>query len=137
MGRRGSISGTGTKPKARTSSPARLTRDVGEGRQGRQRALDGKTPDQVAFTGSFAYVRSLGTEEVSAVRLSTVGKEPDVIKFPGGQNAPGSAGAYAARADAFVPAPEGGAPMPAGSVPSTISGSPVKSPSRSAPESSP
>ncbi len=68
----------------------------------------GKTPDQVAFTASFAYVRSLGTEEVSAVRLSTIGKQPDVIKFPGGQNAPGAAGAYAARADAFVPAPEGG-----------------------------
>ena len=67
----------------------------------------GKTPDQVAFTSSFAYVRSLGTEEVSAVRLSTVGKEPDVVKFPGGQSAPGSTETYAARADAFVPAPEG------------------------------
>ena len=68
----------------------------------------GKSPDQVAFTNSFAYVRSLGTEEVSAIRLSTVGKEPDIIKFPGGQNAPGNAPAFAARADAFVPAPEGG-----------------------------
>ena len=29
----------------------------------------GKAPDQVAFTDAFAYVRSLGTEEVSAVRL--------------------------------------------------------------------
>jgi YVTN family beta-propeller protein len=67
----------------------------------------GKTPDQVAFSDAFAYVRSLGTEEVSAVRLSTVGKEPDVTKFPGGQNAPGAASAFAARADAFVPAPEG------------------------------
>ncbi|HWS87941.1 MAG TPA: cytochrome D1 domain-containing protein [Pyrinomonadaceae bacterium] len=66
----------------------------------------GKSPDQVAFTDAFAYVRSLGTEEVSAVRLSTVGKEPDVIKFPGGQNAPGLARAFASRADAFVPAPE-------------------------------
>jgi DNA-binding beta-propeller fold protein YncE len=68
----------------------------------------GKAPDQVAFTDTFAYVRSLGTEEVSAIRLSTVGKEPDVIKFPGGQNAPGTASAFASRADAFVPAPEGG-----------------------------
>ncbi|HEV2766038.1 MAG TPA: hypothetical protein VGV38_23845, partial [Pyrinomonadaceae bacterium] len=41
------------------------------------------------------------------VRLSTVGKEPDVIKFPGGQNAPGQAPDFASRADAFVPAPEG------------------------------
>jgi DNA-binding beta-propeller fold protein YncE len=67
----------------------------------------GKAPDQVAFTDAFAYVRSLGTEEVTIVRLSTVGKEPDVIKFPGGQNAPGEASAFASRADAFVPAPEG------------------------------
>ncbi|HVF45622.1 MAG TPA: cytochrome D1 domain-containing protein, partial [Pyrinomonadaceae bacterium] len=68
----------------------------------------GKMPDQVAFTDTFAYVRSLGTEEVSAIRLNTVGHEPDVIKFPGGQNAPGTAGDFASRADAFVPAPEGG-----------------------------
>jgi hypothetical protein len=68
----------------------------------------GNTPDQVAFSDAFAYVRSLGTEEVSAIRLATVGKQPDVIKFPGGQNAPGEASAYASRADAFVPAPEGG-----------------------------
>jgi DNA-binding beta-propeller fold protein YncE len=67
----------------------------------------GRAPDQVAFTDAFAYVRSLGTEEVSAVRLSTVGKEPDVVKFPGGQNAPGQAPDFASRADAFVPAPEG------------------------------
>jgi DNA-binding beta-propeller fold protein YncE len=67
----------------------------------------GKAPDQIAFTDAFAYVRSLGTEEVSAVRLSTVGKEPDVVKFPGGQNAPGQAPDFASRADAFVPAPEG------------------------------
>jgi DNA-binding beta-propeller fold protein YncE len=68
----------------------------------------GKAPDQVAFTDAFAYVRSLGTEEVSVIRLSTVGKEPVVITVPGGQNAPGKALASAARADAFVPAPEGG-----------------------------
>jgi YVTN family beta-propeller protein len=68
----------------------------------------GKSPDQVAFTDSFAYVRSLGAEEVSAIRLSTVGKEPDVVKFPGGQSAPGAASAPPSRADAFVPAPGGG-----------------------------
>jgi hypothetical protein len=67
----------------------------------------GASPDQVAFTETFAYVRSLGTEEVTAIRLSTVGKEPDVIKFPGGQNAPGKASS-ASRADTFAPAPEGG-----------------------------
>ena len=68
----------------------------------------GKTPDQVAFTDTFAYVRSLGTEQVSAIRLSTLDKEPDVMTFPGGQSAPGAASTFASRADAFVPAPEGG-----------------------------
>jgi hypothetical protein len=67
----------------------------------------GKTPDQVAFSEAFAYVRSLGTEEVSAIRLSTIGKEPDVVKFPGGQAAPGTSSAPASSADAFVPTPEG------------------------------
>ncbi|HEX8354109.1 MAG TPA: YncE family protein [Pyrinomonadaceae bacterium] len=67
----------------------------------------GTAPDQVAFTEAFAYVRSLGTEEVSAIRLATVGKEPDVVKFPGGQAPPGAA-STPSRADAFAPAPEGG-----------------------------
>ena len=71
------------------------------------RVAVGKSPDQVGFTDAFAYVRSLGTEEVSAIRLATVGKEPDVVKFPGGQNAPG-ASLTPSRADAFAPAPEGG-----------------------------
>jgi len=67
----------------------------------------GDTPDQFAFTDNFAYVRSLGTEQVSAIRLSTVGKQLDVVKFPGGQNAPGDASELAAAsADAFVAAPE-------------------------------
>lgn len=68
----------------------------------------GKAPDQVAFSGAFAYVRSLGAEEVTAIRLSTMGKEPDVIKLPGGQAPPGASRAALSRADAFVPAPEGG-----------------------------
>ena len=66
-------------------------------------------PDQVAFTDNFAYVRSLGTEQVSAIRLSTLGGKPDVVKFPGGQYAPSSSGVFAASADAFVAAPEPGA----------------------------
>lgn len=67
----------------------------------------GEAPDQFAFTDNFAYVRSLGSEQVSAIRLSTVGKQLDVVKFPGGQNAPGAASDLAAAsADAFVAAPE-------------------------------
>ncbi|HZI17980.1 MAG TPA: YncE family protein [Pyrinomonadaceae bacterium] len=69
----------------------------------------GQSPDQISFTGAFAYVRSAGSGEVSAVRLSTVGKEPDVTKFPGGQLAPNSAPDFEAVSDAIVPAPEGNA----------------------------
>jgi YVTN family beta-propeller protein len=68
----------------------------------------GQAPDQVGFSDNFAYVRSLGTEQVSAIRLSTVGKQLDMVKFPGGQNAPGSSKMYASSADAFVAAPEAG-----------------------------
>jgi len=67
----------------------------------------GKGPDQIAFTGAFAYVRSTGTEEVSMIRLSTVGRELDITKFPGGQLAPGASPNAPALADAFVAAPEG------------------------------
>ncbi|MDQ3804622.1 MAG: cytochrome D1, partial [Acidobacteriota bacterium] len=69
----------------------------------------GKAPDQVAFTNAFAYVRSAGSEEVSAIRLSTVGQEPDVTKFPGGQVAPNAEPAFNTVTDAIVPAPEGNA----------------------------
>lgn len=65
-------------------------------------------PDQIAFTDKFAYVRSLGTEQVSVIRLATVGGQLDVVKFPGGQKAPGSTPVFAASADAFVAAPEPG-----------------------------
>ena len=69
----------------------------------------GEAPDQVAFTDTLAYVRSLGTEQVSAIRLSTIGNKIDLVKFPGGQNAPGASSVFASSADAFVPAPETGA----------------------------
>ena len=68
----------------------------------------GEAPDQFAFSNNFAYVRSLGSEQVSAIRLSTIGKQLDVVKFPGGQNAPGAASESSASADAFVAAPESG-----------------------------
>ena len=65
-------------------------------------------PDQIAFTDNFAYVRSLGSEQVSAIRLATLGGKPDVVKFPGGQKAPSASRVFEASADAFVPAPEPG-----------------------------
>jgi YVTN family beta-propeller protein len=67
------------------------------------------SPHQVAFSDKFAYVRSLETDQVSAIRLATVGGQLDVVKFPGGQKAPGTSPRFAATADAFVAAPEPGA----------------------------
>ena len=69
----------------------------------------GEGPDQVAFTDTLAYVRSLRTEQVSAIRLSTVGNKIDMVKFPGGQKAPATSSVFASSADAFVPSPEAGA----------------------------
>ncbi len=63
-------------------------------------------PDQVAFTDTFAYLRSAGSTEVSMVRLSTLTGQPDIAKFPGGQNAPAEASVETS-ADVIVPAPEG------------------------------
>jgi DNA-binding beta-propeller fold protein YncE len=67
-----------------------------------------KGPDQVAFTDTFAYVRSTGSNEVSMIRLSTLADKPDMVKFPGGQEAPAGASSEASSlADVMVPAPEG------------------------------
>ena len=66
-----------------------------------------KGPDQIAFTDTFAYVRSTGSNEVSMVRLSTLAGQPDLVKFPGGQDAPADAALDANLADVIVPAPEG------------------------------
>ena len=64
-------------------------------------------PDQIAFTDAFAYVRSTGSTEISMVRLSTLSGQPDIAKFPGGQNAPADAPVKESLADVIVPAPEG------------------------------
>ena len=66
-----------------------------------------KGPDQVAFTDTFAYVRSTQSTEVSMIRLSTLSGQPDIAKFPGGQNAPADAPVEPSVADVIVPAPEG------------------------------
>jgi DNA-binding beta-propeller fold protein YncE len=67
-----------------------------------------KGPDQIAFTDTFAYVRSTGSTEVSMVRLGTLTSQPDIAKFPGGQNAPAADGTLEpSLADLMVPAPEG------------------------------
>ena len=67
----------------------------------------GRGPDQVVFTKEFAYVRSAGSVDVTMIRLSTVGREMDVVAFPAGQSAPADSRTPAAAADSVTPGPEG------------------------------
>src|SRR5215213_8689864 len=66
----------------------------------------GKAPDQIVFSDTFAFVRSLDTEIVAMLRLATIGKEVDITDFPGGQAAPRN-GSTPVHADSIVLAPEG------------------------------
>ena len=66
----------------------------------------GKAPDQIIFSDTFAFVRSLDTESVAMLRLGTIGKEVDINEFPGGQAAPRN-GSDPVHADSIVLAPEG------------------------------
>ena len=68
----------------------------------------GKAPDQIMFSETFAFVRSLDTESVAMLRLATIGKEVDVTDFPGGEAAPRK-GSQPVHADSIVLAPEGNA----------------------------
>jgi len=68
----------------------------------------GKAPDQIIFSDTFAFVRSLQTETVAIIRLATIGTEIDVTDFPGGQGIPAE-GSTPVRAAAMAPAPEGNA----------------------------
>ncbi len=63
-------------------------------------------PYQLAFSRSFAYVRSLGTERVSMIDLTELDKEETtpVVTFPAGQTPPKSAGQVSI-ADAIIEAP--------------------------------
>ncbi|HEY0099959.1 MAG TPA: YncE family protein [Pyrinomonadaceae bacterium] len=71
----------------------------------------GKSPDQVAFTKQFAYVRSLGHEQVSMINLSHLQKgsisESSVARFSGGQKPPAQATSRST-AEAVVPSAEDG-----------------------------
>ncbi len=68
----------------------------------------GKSPDQIMFSETFAFVRSLDTESVEMLRLATIGKDVEITEFPGGQAAPAK-GSTPVRADSIVLAPEGNA----------------------------
>jgi len=69
----------------------------------------GKGPDQISFTKTFAYIRSIGSAQVSMIQLTDLGKAgaASVLEFPGGQIPPESSPNRSV-ADAIVPAPEGG-----------------------------
>ncbi len=68
----------------------------------------GPGSDQISFTQQFAYIRSTGSEFVTMIRLSDIGKEAAVTKFPAGQRAPAESPSRS-HAAAIVPAPEDGA----------------------------
>src|SRR5215208_4906978 len=79
----------------------------------------GKAPDQVVFSDTFAFIRSLQTESVNMIRLATIGTEVDITEFPGGQRIPAQ-GSSPVRADSVVLAPEGNAVVLANPVDKTL-----------------
>ena len=79
----------------------------------------GKAPDQVVFSDTFAFIRSLGTESVNMIRLATIGTEVDITEFPGGQGIPAQ-GSSPVRADSVVLAPEGNSVILANPVDKTL-----------------
>lgn len=79
----------------------------------------GKAPDQIVFSDTFAFIRSLETESVNMIRLATIGTEIDITEFPGGQGIPAQ-GSSPVRADSIVLAPEGNAVVLANPVDKTL-----------------
>ncbi|HKG81346.1 MAG TPA: cytochrome D1 domain-containing protein [Pyrinomonadaceae bacterium] len=79
----------------------------------------GKAPDQVVFSDTFAFIRSLETESVNMIRLATIGTEVDITEFPGGQGIPAQ-GSSPVRADSVVLAPEGNSVILANPVDKTL-----------------
>ena len=79
----------------------------------------GKAPDQIMFSDTFAFIRSLETESVNMLRLATIGTEVDINEFPGGQGIPAQ-GPSPVRADSVVLAPEGNSVVLANPVDKTL-----------------
>jgi len=92
---------------ANTGASVVYVLDASTNRLAHEQAV-GEAPDQFAFTDNFAYVRSLGSDQVTMIRLSSLEKQVEVVKFPGGQFAPGAANVAGATAGAFVPGAEAG-----------------------------
>lgn len=72
-----------------------------------KKAKVGKGPDQISFTETFAYIRSIGTENISMIRLDSLDKKGplSIFSFQGGVNPPGQSSNIGI-ADAIVPTPE-------------------------------
>jgi YVTN family beta-propeller protein len=79
----------------------------------------GKAPDQIVFSDTFAFIRSLETENVNMLRLAAIGSEVDITEFPGGQGIPAQASSPV-RADSLVLAPEGNSIILANPVDKTL-----------------
>lgn len=79
----------------------------------------GKAPDQIIFSDTFAFVRSLDTESVAMLRLGTIDAEVDITEFPGGQALPRN-GSTPVRAASIVLAPEGNSVILANPVDKTL-----------------
>ncbi|HYG90380.1 MAG TPA: YncE family protein [Azospirillum sp.] len=71
--------------------------------------LDG-TPDQVAFSETYAYVRLRDSERVSMIHLGSLdpGEAPRVTSFPAGQNPPGGDAGRRIHAGILSPSPDPG-----------------------------
>lgn len=77
----------------------------------------GQTPDQITFTRDFAYVRSQGSEFVTMIKVTDLGREGNELalsRFPSGQKAPRES-PHSSLADTVIPAPEQGAVLSANS----------------------
>lgn len=80
-----------------------------------------KEPDQVAFTGQFAYIRGLGSEKVSLIELGELRKGRLVpVEVQIGQSAPAALPDQVGVAEMMVPAPEGHGMMIASAPDKTI-----------------
>jgi YVTN family beta-propeller protein len=65
----------------------------------------GTSPDQLTFTTGYVYVRARGSDNVTLIPLSDVGKTDGTAHFVAGQSAPGNASI--GLADAIAPALDG------------------------------
>lgn len=81
----------------------------------------GRSPGQISFTPSYAYVLSRGTEQVAMIQLGSLDQKGTVpvTEIPGGE-APPEKDSNPASADSIVPTPEGSSVLIANAADKTI-----------------